>query len=279
MLSIEDKMYIDGNCWIGEPILYNEFELDSPRIIDVIKIKETFFENMITLFRLNENCLSNDDLKISKSIGFFNYMFVKHRESFITSCLNIFKIIFRTNIENVKYGFYEDSTLYITINQEDKTLTIDKDNYDYIREVIIYMCCRDNLTKKDFENKKEETPDLSNIKSASKRRMIMRVFKNKQKSKEEELRLARLSTSWTTMYVNLVNWDSAINYEEKKNMTLKQIYTSYRYLALKEDSDYVRMISTNPFMDDKSRKKLDLSFPNEKFNKQILIPMYSDEKQ
>ena len=45
----------------------------------------------------------------------------------------------------------------------------------------------------------------------------------KNRNKKKKLDLEAISSSWLSIYINTVNWDNFINYNDKQNMTLKQL--------------------------------------------------------
>ena len=102
---------------------------------------------------------------------------------------------------------------------------------------------------------------------------IPKICGNVNRNKNKKLDLESINSSWLSIFINTVNWDNFINYNDKKNMTLKQLYMSYQYLSFKEDDSFVRSIVSSGMVDTK-KNKFDLSFVNDKFNKKVLIPLY-----
>ena len=85
-----------------------------------------------------------------------------------------------------------------------------------------------------------------------------------------------INSSWLSIFINTVNWDNFINYNDKQNMTLKQLYMSYQYLSFKEDDSFVRNIVSSGMVDTKKLDKSifdwtkDITEDTQKNNKTVL---------
>ena len=295
MLTLDERKLIDSYCMMNEPINIVENKIITPiesnitwwmlgqdlpcvkmypiTIKDVMLLGENNYRNMLSILRYNKNCIEDSkELKRIENIGFVNFMYSKFDMSFRYNFMQSLSIFFKNKniVSNV-----DDKTnnLYFDIIFDDFTFRVDENNYDYIRNIMLYMCCDRDFTKEDLKvtvDKNEEK--LKRMKNKSRFKNLLAV---KNRNKNKKLDLEAISSSWLSIYINTVNWDNFINYNDKQNMTLKQLYMSYQYLSFKEDDSFVRNIVSSGMVDTK-KNKFDLSFVNDKFNKKVLIPLYKE---
>lgn len=296
MLSLEDRKFIDNYCWLNEPFcvnnnrIFNQFEITlsnwlkleidnvikfyPPTIKDILMLGDTVYSEILYIIKYSKECIEDiNEINKIKKIGTKNYMYLKHGSDYNKLIIQLFSIIFKTI--DIQIG-EDEGDLVFRINQDGKGFTIDSNNYDFIIDVILYMLCESKFTKEDLKPKKEnKNPLFEKIKKIRDKRMrkeALDMLKKEEERKREDKEIEMLSSSWVSWYLNVVHLDNNVDYEKKKNMTLRQLYISISYLRLKDDNSYIRNIASNGML--KEDSKLDTSFVGWQFVEKILKPNY-----
>ncbi|MGL5152641.1 MAG: hypothetical protein ACRC7N_18970 [Clostridium sp.] len=229
--------YIEGLCLSNQPIPFYNKKIRHLTVKELFLMGETKFNSLILPYAITKEMIKGIET-IDVSLLDIIYNLDKH----FLNAIQLIKIVFDIKDDDISVmPIYDNGINKINIMLNgDELLCIDDKKFNELRTILLKICNTKEL-------KESVTNATTNFADKTYNNRFEKLYKGRAKSNNKKKKINK----FYNIYNCVVHSENIIDYENKLNWNIYQLFNTYKTLNIKESHDYTMRLYSSGMVDTK----------------------------